>query len=473
VSLGVTPAQLQRFLAMSPEEQADRIAAMSFTDMLDFDVAFEMWAHPSQLPPPGEGWRVWLMMAGRGFGKTRAGAEWVHKLAKSGQRQFALVGATIDEARSVMVEGVSGLLAIARNNRVTLKWEPSLNRLTWPSGSIATLFSGENPDGLRGPEHHFVWADELAKWRRAEESWNNMQLGLRLGPRPRALVTTTPRPMRLLEQIRKEEWTIETRGRTEDNICLPPRFVKVMIATYGGTRLGRQELDGELMNEAEGSLFPRALLEGSRIASINPYPRAGGGPDARRANLPTVQRSPRFASDDWAPAFAGELERIVVGVDPPASIHGDACGIVVAGRRDGKLYVLADRSVEGASPERWAMAAARAATEWNASHIVAEANQGGVMVKSVLKAADPGLRVKLVQCDTRQIGPGRTGRDPVRAEQAFLAGCFPELEAELSGLQVGGAYDGPSRSPDRADACIWALIELSETRSGVPRVRAL
>ena len=157
MSLGITPAQLERFLAMEPDEQAARIAAMSFTDMLDFDAAFEMWAHDSQLPPPGEGWRVWLMMAGRGFGKTRAGAEWIHKLAQSGQRRIALVGATIDEARTVMVEGVSGLLTIARNNRVRLKWEPSLNRLTWPGGSVATLFSGDSPDGLRGPEHHFAW----------------------------------------------------------------------------------------------------------------------------------------------------------------------------------------------------------------------------------------------------------------------------------------------------------------------------
>lgn len=425
---------------MRPEEQAERLSAMSFTDLLDLDAAFEMWAHKNQLPPPGEGWRVWLMMAGRGFGKTRAGAEWVHKIAQSGSRRIALVGATIDEARSVMVEGVSGILKIARNNRVPLKWEPSLNRLTWPSGSVATLYSGDNPDGLRGPEHNIAWADELAKWRRAEESWSNLQLGLRIAPRPRVLVTTTPRPMRLLEQIRKEEWTVETHGRTKDNVCLPRRFVQVMQATYGGTRLGRQEMDGELMSEAEGSLFPRALLDGSRIDGLDPV---------------------------------DGIDRVVVGVDPPASAHGDACGIVVAGRRDGKLYVLADRSVEGASPERWAMAVARTAIEWNASHVIAEANQGGAMVKSVLKAADPELRVKLVHASR-----GKSARaEPIairfERKQAFLAGGFPELEAELSGLQVGGTYEGPSRSPDRADACIWAMVELSEARTGLPKVRML
>jgi phage terminase large subunit-like protein len=380
------------------------------------------------------------MMAGRGFGKTRAGAEWIHKLAQSGERRIALIGATIDEARSIMVEGVSGLLAIARRNRVTLKWEPSLNRLTWPKGSIATLFSGDNPDGLRGPEHHFAWADELAKWRRADESWNNMQMGLRLGPRPRALVTTTPRPLRLLDRIRAEEWTVETKGRTQDNICLPQKFVKLMLATYGGTRLGRQELDGELMSEAEGSLFPRALLDETRV-------------------------DPHTLHDGF--------ERVVVGVDPPASAHGDACGIVVAGRSDGKLYVLEDRTVDGVSPEGWAMAVARAAAQWNASHVIAESNQGGNMVKSVLNAADSELRVRLAHASR-----GKSARaEPVairfERKQAFLAGDFPELEAELSGLQVGGSYEGPSRSPDRADACIWALRELSEARSGVPRVVAL
>ncbi|HXG81924.1 MAG TPA: terminase family protein, partial [Sphingomicrobium sp.] len=213
MTLGLTPPLLRRFLRLSPDEQAERVATMSFADLLALDAAFELWAHSGQLPPGGEGWRVWLMMAGRGFGKTRAGAEWIHQLASMGGRRIALVAGSIEEARKVMVEGVSGLLAIARNRRVKLKWEPSLGQLSWPKGSIATLYSGDNPDGLRGPEHHFAWADELAKWRRPEETWNNLQMGLRLGGRPRALVTTTPRPMRLLEAIRAQQWTVETGGR--------------------------------------------------------------------------------------------------------------------------------------------------------------------------------------------------------------------------------------------------------------------
>jgi phage terminase large subunit-like protein len=441
VSIQVAPPLMRRFAELPPDEQRELIANLPFADLLAFDADFDAWAHPGQLPPGGEGWRTWLMMAGRGFGKTRAGAEWVYRLALQGDKRIALVAASIDEARSIMVEGKSGLLAIARNRKAKLTWEPSLGRLTWPRGSVATLFSGENPDGLRGPEHHFAWADELAKWRQAEAAWDNLQMGLRLGQRARALVTTTPRPMRLLERIRGQQWTVETRGRTSDNVSLPRRFVELMTATYGGSRIGRQELDGELMAEAEGSLFPRKLLEGCRSLD--------------------------FARDERV------FDRVVVGVDPPASTQGDACGIVVAGRNDGRLYVLADLSVEGASPERWARAVAGAAAAWGASHVVAEANQGGAMVASVLKAADAGLKVKLVHASRGKVARAEPVAIRFETGRAFLAGTFPELEAELAGLMVGGGYEGPSRSPDRADACVWALTELSETRSGVPRVRML
>src|SRR3954453_19423015 len=204
--------------------------------LLALDAAFEQWAHANQLPPNGEGWRVWLMMAGRGFGKTRAGGEWIFRLAEGKPKsRIALVGATIADARSIMVEGVSGLLTIARRFRRRLRWEPSLSRLSWPNGSEAQLFSGDNGDGLRGPEHDFAWADELAKWREAEQAWVNLQFGLRRGPRPRALVTTTPRPMQLLKQIDDDPWTITTRGRTRDNINLDEKTIEVLTATYGGT----------------------------------------------------------------------------------------------------------------------------------------------------------------------------------------------------------------------------------------------
>jgi phage terminase large subunit-like protein len=296
--LPLTLADAGKLAKLSPEELAAWLGKCRPTDLLLMDAAFELWAQQGQLPPQSEGWRVWLMMAGRGFGKTRAGAEWVHELAMTGRKRIALVAASIDEARSVMVEGISGLLAIARRRRIAVTWEPSLGRLKWPMGSVATLYSGDHADGLRGPEHHFAWADELAKWRQAEAAWTNLQLGLRAGPRPRALVTTTPRPMRLLEKIRADKWTVTTGGRTGDNVSLPRSFVEVMTTTYGGSRIGRQELDGELMSEAEGSLFPRGLLEKARVnplrqsSGLTPPPSGGGAvrPSGCRGRSASVGR---------------------------------------------------------------------------------------------------------------------------------------------------------------------------------------
>ena len=213
-----------RLLANASEEQQRKVFKnATISRLVHFDIQFENWANDDQYPPKGEGWRVWLMMAGRGFGKTRAGAEWIFGLAnaKPGAR-IALVGATIGDARTVMVEGVSGLLAVAKVRRRKLNWEPSLGRVRWFNGSEAQLFSGDNADGLRGPEHDFAWCDELAKWRQAEEAWVNLQFGLRRGRRPRALVTTTPRPMELLKRIDRSPWTMTTR-RTDGRQSQPRR----------------------------------------------------------------------------------------------------------------------------------------------------------------------------------------------------------------------------------------------------------
>jgi phage terminase large subunit-like protein len=424
---------------MNRKELRDFLEKCGPRGVLLLDAAFEMWAHDGQLPPLGESWRVWLMMAGRGFGKTRAGAEWVNNLAQSAPKRIALVAASIDEARSIMVEGVSGILSIARKQRVWVKWEPSKNQLTWPKGTVAQLFSGNHADGLRGPEHHVAWCDELAKWRQAEDAWTNLQMGLRAGPRPRALVTTTPRPLRLLERIKEDEWTVATGGKTKDNVSLPKAFIEVMMKTYGGTRTGRQELDGELIADAEGSLWPRALIE------------------ARRCELPI-----RF-------------DRVVVGVDPPAASgpNADACGIVVCARAGEEYYVLADESVAGLSPDGWARAVARAAARWDADKVIAEANNGGAMVAEVLRIADSGLAPKLVHASRGKVARAEPVSLLFEAGRAFFAGVFPELEDELSGLQAGGGYEGPTRSPDRADACVWAITELSQPRASVPRVRAL
>jgi phage terminase large subunit-like protein len=352
-----------------------------------------------------------------------------------------------------MVEGVSGLITVARRNRRRLSWEPSIGRLRWPNGSEAKLFSGDNADGLRGPEHDFAWADELAKWREAGEAWMNLQFGLRRGPRPRALATTTPRPMELLKRIKEERWTVTTHGRTSDNINLDEKVIEVLTATYGGSRIGAQELDGVLLEDVEGALWSRALIERCRQLPLH-HPTGGPRPRGK---------------------LGEEFDRIVVGVDPPAGAGegSDACGIVVAGSREGALYVLEDASVRGLSPEGWANRVAAAAARWNTAQVVAEANNGGAMVQSVLNAADLGLFVRLVHA-TR----GKSARaEPIALKfetgKAFFAGEFPELEAELGGMIAGGGYEGPNRSPDRADAMVWAMTVLSETRSGVPRVRRL
>ena len=445
---------LMRQLAEAGEEYQRRIIwGMPPAELLRLDADFESWAHENQLPPNGEGWRVWLMMAGRGFGKTRAGSEWICGLAnaKPGAR-IALVGATIHEARNVMVEGVSGLLRVAKLRGARLTWEPSLGRLRWPNGSEAQLFSGENPDGLRGPEHDFAWADELAKWAQPEAAWSNLQMGLRRGSRARALITTTPRSMELLTRLQADEWTVTTRGRTSENINLDERFVKIMEATYGGTRLGRQELDGELIADVEGSLWPRELIEKCRAAG--PLHHAAHGPPPR-------------SGEDY--------ERIVVGVDPPAGVgeRCDACGIIVAGRSEGRLYVLADESCQGLSPDGWARRVAAAVARWDADIVVAEANNGGAMVASVLEAAEVGVRVKLVHASKGKAVRAEPIALRFESGRAFFAGSFPDLEDELAALTTGGGYEGASRSPDRADAMVWAMTELSPTRSGVPRVRML
>ncbi len=406
---------------------------------------WQLWARDDQLPPPlsqsGLPWTTWLILGGRGAGKTRAGAEWVRDLASGNPPhagRIALVGPTLHDVREVMIEGPSGLIAVARDHE-PVRWVRERRELRFASGAVALLYSAEAGEELRGPEHHVAWCDELAKWREADAAWDNLQFGLRRGRRPRALVTTTPRPIPLLKRILADPWSVTTRGRTSDNVNLDARFVDVMTATYGGTRLGRQELDGELIEDVEGALWPRELIE--RV----------------RADAPE------------------QFERIVVGVDPPAGAGEgcDACGIVVAGRAEGRLYVLADESCQGLSPDGWANRVAAAVARWDADIVVAEANNGGAMVGSVGKAAEVGVRVKLVHASRGKAARAEPVALRFESGRAFFAGSFPELEDELSGLTAGGGYEGPGGSPDRADACVWALTELSETRSGVPRVRML
>nr|WP_243853907.1 terminase family protein [Sphingopyxis panaciterrae] len=381
-----------------------------------------------QREPPGD-WRIWLIRAGRGFGKTRAGSEWVSQMARDmpGAR-IALVAATQADGLRVMIEGPSGLLAVAREGEAP-RWTNGRRELLFASGAVATLYSSEAGEELRGPEHHAAWCDELAKWRRGETAWDNLMLGMRLGERPRVVVTTTPRVNAVMRKVIAAPGKAETLGRTRDNLWLPDNFVAAMIATYGGTRLGRQELDGEMLEDIEGALWTRALVERCRV-------------DA---------------------AGIGKPVRVVIGVDPPATSHGDACGIVVAALlRDGRLAVVEDASVENPPPARWAQAVVAAAARWGAERVVAESNMGGEMVAATLRQAEAALPVVPVHAS---IGKARRAEPVALAYergQVVHAGAFAALEDELCGLQVGGGYAGPGRSPDRADACVWALAALLE-----------
>jgi phage terminase large subunit-like protein len=338
-----------------------------------------------------------------------------------------------------MVEGESGLLAIAPDeDRPT--WEPSLKRLVWPNGAIAHVFAASEPEAMRGPEHHLAWADEIAKWDKGIDAWDNLMMTMRLGENPRIVATTTPRAVALVRRLLKENGVAITRGAMATNRAnLPDNFRASMQEIYGSSRIGRQELLGEYLEDAEDALWARDLIE-----------------KCRQRVVP-------------------EMLRVVIGVDPPASAGGDACGIIAVGRgADCKAYVLADHSVKGRSPEGWARAVAAAALAWGADRVVAEANNGGDMVVSTLRAADVAMPVKKVSASRGKVARAEPVAALYEAGKVFHAGCFPDLEDELCGLISGGRYEGPGRSPDRADALVWALSELMLGKSGnEPRVRVL
>lgn len=405
---------------------------------------WSFWARAEQLAPdaPGVGqrWSTWLLLAGRGFGKTRAGAEWVRGRAEAQpDARIALVGSTLAEAREVMVEGESGLLAVAPPVQRP-RFQPSLRLLSWPNGSQARLYSAEQPDQLRGPQQHFAWCDELAKWSHAAETWMNLQMGLRLGAVPQCVVTTTPRPTPLLKKLLVAGGTVVTRGKTSANRAfLSPHFLAQIQAEYAGTRLGRQELDGELVDDLDGALWTREMIERSRVTALP------------------------------------EMTRIVVAIDPPVTATGDQCGLVVAGLGvDGHGYALADASAAGLSPEQWCARAIALAEEYRADRLIAEVNNGGDLVETLLRARRDSVPYRAVRA-----ARGKSARaEPVAAlyERGMVhhLHALPELEDQLCGLLTGGGYAGPGRSPDRADALVWAMSELMLGRGGgVPRIRAL
>jgi len=382
-------------------------------------------ARVEQVAPAGD-WSTWLYMAGRGSGKTRAGAEWVHEQIAAGCRRIALVGATAADVRDVMVEGESGILATARPG-ARPDYEPSRRRLTWPGGAIATTYSAEEPERLRGPQHDGAWADELGAWKH-EATWDMLMLGLRLGADPRSLVTTTPRPTKLVRSLLSTASTITTRGSTYDNRAnLAPSFFDSIITRYEGTRMGRQELMGELIDDVPGALWTLSLLDGLRVPA------------------------------------APDLARIIVAVDPAVTsgAESDETGIVVAGiGADGHGYVLADRSCR-MSPDGWARRAAQAYHEYQADRLIVEDNQGGEMVAFLLGTVDATVPIKRIRASRGK----RLRAEPVAAlyEQGRVhhVGVYPDLEDQMASFTGdGGEHD------DRVDALVHALTEVMLDTAG-------
>ena len=431
--------------ALDADGRLDRAAlAMTAAERERLRDDWAVWARPDQMPPAGD-WTTWLLLGGRGAGKTRAGAEWVKALAL-GRAPFAdapagriaLVGETFADVRDVMIEGVSGLLRIHRRTERPV-WKPSLRRLEWPNGAVAQAFSSEDPEALRGPQFDVAWADEIAKWRHAEEAWDMLQFGLRLGDRPRQLATTTPCPVPLVKRLVADPACAVARASTRANAFnLAPRFLDVVVGRYRGTRLGRQELDGELIEDRDDALWRRDEIDRLRV--------------------------------DRAP----ELGRIVVAVDPPATSgpSADACGIVGAGLSEAGIgHVLADATCRGLRPDAWAARAVALFESLEADALVVEVNQGGEMVETIVRQIAPAVPVRPVRA-TR----GKWLRaEPVAALYAQgrvrHVGSFPELEDELCDFGPEGLSSG--RSPDRMDALVWALSTLLLEGRGRPQVRKL
>lgn len=384
-------------------------------------------ARPAQIPPIGS-WQYWLLKAGRGFGKTRVGAEWSIKQAREIPKSHgALIGPTAADVRDVMVEGDSGIMAISSEGFMP-EYEPSKRRLTWPNGSVASLYSAEKPRQLRGPEHHWIWADELAFWKYIE-TWDMAQFGLRLGANPQAVITTTPRPIKVIKDLLKDPACVVTGGTSYENRDnLAPSFFEKIVKKYEGTRLGRQELNAEILDDNPGALWHRDVIENLRVNKAPP------------------------------------LIRIVTGVDPAVTSgeEADETGIIAAGvAANGHYYILSDNSLRG-SPLEWGTAVIRTHHEQKGDRVIGETNNGGDLVGMNLRRIDPAIPFRAVHASR-----GKAVRaEPIAAlyEQGKVhhVGTFPHLEDQMCEWDPAVVNQ---QSPDRMDALVWALTELS-SRTG-------
>ncbi len=407
---------------MGEQEFARVVSLMSPTEAEGLLYDWKSWARKEQLEPPGE-WAVWLYLAGRGSGKTRSGSEWIKsRVEKRMAHRIALVGQSAADARDVLVEGESGILAVFKKSE-TPQYEPSKRRITFSTGAVATLYSAEDPDQLRGPSHDTALVDELAAYAHPDEVWSNLMFGLRLGD-SRCMITTTPRPIKILKDLVKREaegGVYVTRGSTYDNLKnLSKAFASEIISQYEGTRLGRQELMAEILDDIEGALWSRDVLDKNR-----------------RKEHPI-------------------LKKICVSIDPSvtSSARSAETGIIVGGIDDKNHgYCLADLTLRG-TPESWAKVACEAYHKFSADYILAEKNNGGELVKSIIRNKDKNIPIRLVWASRGKL----TRAEPISAldEQGriHLVGAFNKLEDELC------TYDGTGTSPDRLDAYVWCFSSL-------------
>lgn len=401
------------------------LASLSQSQKATLRWHWPFWARPNQLPPPGD-WSTWMILAGRGFGKTRSGTEWMRQQVAAGMQRMAIVAETAADARDVLVEGQSGILAVSPKDERPL-YEPSKRRLTWPNGAIATLYNGTEPDQLRGPEHDCALVDEIAKYRYAQDTWDNLQFGLRLGERPRVMVTTTPRPIPVIRDLIKDADTAITRGSTYDNASnLPAKFLRTIRKRYEGTRVGRQELYAELLDDVPGALWSAGLF------------------------LPIKE--------------IGYTSRVVIGVDPSGasgdSEKSNSIGIVAAASTlNDRFVVLEDASCD-LGPAGWGKAAVDLYHKWGADRIVAESNFGGAMVEHVIRTTERNVPVTMVTASR-----GKALRaEPIAAlyEQGRVDHMpgLELLEDQMTHMTLSG-YVGDGGSPDRLDAAVWALTDLA------------
>lgn len=442
------------WLACAPQEVIETfLDTLSDHAIQSIPYLWDFWAMPHQLPPEPENWRSWVIMGGRGAGKTRAGAEWVRSEVEGSApydlgraKRVALIGETIEQVREVMVFGESGLLAISPPDRRPI-WEASRKRLVWPNGAIAQIFSAFEPESLRGPQFDLAWADELAKWRHAEEAWNMLQFALRLGNNPRAVVTTTPRNKAIFKEILEHESTVVTSAPTKANRAnLAASFLSEVERRYEGTSLGRQELSGQLVTDLADALWPAHILDACQIQDIHK-----------------------------------PLNRIVVAIDPPVTSgkNSDLCGIIVAGAytqgapKDWFGVVLEDASIKG-TPNDWIDTALRVRDKYSAHKIIAEVNQGGELIETLLRQKDEFASYGGV----RAINSKALRAEPISAlyeqRRIFHMPGLDALERQMSEM-VRSGFQGKG-SPDRVDALVWALQDLIIKRAAHwsrPGVRTL